>query len=69
MSDNKINKGKQGRIRVAANNPSEVEYLHQQFPGKTHKQIEDAVAACRTGSLACTSTILRSFTEKYRAPL
>lgn len=45
MSDNKTNTGKQDRIRVDANDPSEVEYLHQQFPTKTHEQIKEAIAA------------------------
>ena len=45
MSDNKTNIGKQDRIRVDANDPSEVEYLHQQFPGKTHDEIKKAIAA------------------------
>lgn len=43
MSDNKTNTGQQDRIRVDANDPSEVEYLHQQFPQKTHQQIKDAI--------------------------
>lgn len=45
MSDNKTNTGKQDRIRVDANDPSEVEYLHRQFPNKTHQEIKDAIAA------------------------
>ena len=45
MSDNKSNKGQQDRIRVDANDPSEVEYLHRHFPGKTHQEIKDAIAA------------------------
>ena len=32
-------------IRVDANDPSEVEYLHQQFPQKTHEEIKEAIAA------------------------
>jgi hypothetical protein len=43
MSDNKTNTGQQDRIRVDANDPSEVEYLHSQFPEKTHQQIKDAI--------------------------
>lgn len=45
MSDNKQNTGKQDSIRVDVNDPSEVEYLHQQHPDKTHQQIKDAIAA------------------------
>ena len=45
MSDNKTNLGQQDRIRVDANDPSEVEYLHQQFPNKTHQEIKEAIAA------------------------
>lgn len=43
MSDNKQNIGKQDDIRVDANDPSEVEYLHQQFPDKTHEEIKKAI--------------------------
>ena len=45
MSDNKSNTGKQDRIRVDANDASEVEYLHKQFPNKTHEEIKKAIAA------------------------
>ena len=45
MSDNKSNTGQQDRIRVDANDPSEVEYLHSQFPNKTHQEIKEAIAA------------------------
>ena len=45
MSDNKTNKGKQDDIRVDSNDSSEVEYLHQQFPNKTHDQIKEAIKA------------------------
>ena len=43
MSDNKHNKGKQDDIRVDANDPSEVEYLHRQFPDKSHAEIKEAI--------------------------
>ncbi|SJZ87763.1 DUF3606 domain-containing protein [Sediminibacterium ginsengisoli] len=43
MSDNKQNTGKQDDIRVDLNDPSEVEYLHRQYPHKTHEQIRQAV--------------------------
>jgi Protein of unknown function (DUF3606) len=45
MSDNKTNAGQQDRIRVDAKDPSEVEYLHRQYPNKTHREIKDAIAA------------------------
>jgi hypothetical protein len=45
MSDNKKNTGSQDDIRVDINDPSEVEYIHQQFPNKTHQQIKDAIKA------------------------
>jgi len=45
MADNKQNVGKQDDIRVDINDPSEVEYLHQQFPNKTHEQIKEAIKA------------------------
>lgn len=43
MSDDKRNTGKQDDIRVDANDPSEVEYLHRQFPEKSHQEVKDAV--------------------------
>lgn len=43
MADNKSNIGKQDDIRVDKNDPSEVEYLHQQFPNKSHEEIKQAV--------------------------
>lgn len=43
MSDNKQNTGKQDDIRVDSNDPSEVEHLHRQFPGKTHEEIIRAI--------------------------
>ena len=43
MADDKSKQGKQDDIRVDANDPSEVEYLHRQFPNKTHQQIIDAI--------------------------
>lgn len=45
MSDNKKNVGKQDDIRVDSNDPSEVEYLHRQFPNFTHEQIKEAIKA------------------------
>jgi hypothetical protein len=43
MADDKKNVGKQDDIRVDATDRSEVEYLHQQFPNKTHQEIRDAI--------------------------
>ena len=43
MADNKNQQGTQDDIRVDANDPSEVEYLHQQFPQKTHEEIKQAI--------------------------
>lgn len=43
MSDDKKLTGKQDDIRVDAKDPSEVEYLHQQFPWKTHEEIREAI--------------------------
>jgi len=45
MSDNKQNTGKQDNIRVDLNDPSEVEYLHQQYKNKTHEEIKEAIKA------------------------
>jgi len=43
MSDSKQTTGLQDRIRVDLNDPSEVEYLHSQYPNKTHQEIKDAI--------------------------
>jgi hypothetical protein len=43
MSDNKQNTGKQDDIRVDSNDASEVEYLHSQFPYKSHEEIKKAI--------------------------
>jgi hypothetical protein len=45
MPDNKNKQGTADDIRVDANDPSEVEYLHQQFPNKSHEEIKQAIAA------------------------
>ncbi len=43
MADDKSKTGKQDDMRVDMNDPSEVEYLHRQYPNKTHQQVKDAV--------------------------
>jgi hypothetical protein len=43
MSDDKSKTGKQDDIRVDINDASEVEYLHQQFPNKSHEEIKKAI--------------------------
>jgi Protein of unknown function (DUF3606) len=43
MSDDKNYRGQQDRLRVDANDPSEVEYLHRQFPEKSHEEIKKAI--------------------------
>jgi len=43
MSDNKNNTGQQDRIRIDANDPSEVEYVHSLFPELEHSQVLDAI--------------------------
>ncbi|MBO9563857.1 MAG: DUF3606 domain-containing protein [Niastella sp.] len=45
MADNKQNTGRQDDIRVDSNDPSEVEYLHRQFPDKSHEEIKKAIQA------------------------
>ena len=45
MSDNKKNVGRQDRVRVDANDRSEVEYVHRQFPNMKH---EDVLAAVKS---------------------
>ena len=43
MADDKNKTSMQDRIRVDANDPSEVEYVHQQFPSMSHEQIIEAI--------------------------
>ena len=43
MADNKTNTGKADDMRVDINDPNEVEYLHRQYPGKTHEQVKEAI--------------------------
>jgi hypothetical protein len=43
MADDKRNTGNQDDIRVDINDPSEVEYVHRQFPQKTHEEVVDAI--------------------------
>ena len=43
MSDDKSKTGKQDDIRVDSNDASEVEYLHRQFPDKSHDEIKKAI--------------------------
>ena len=43
MADNKDQTSQQDRIRVDSNDPSEVEYLHKQYPDMSHQQIVDAI--------------------------
>ena len=43
MSDNKNQQGKQDDLRVDANDPNEVEYLHRKFPAKSHEEIRKAI--------------------------
>lgn len=43
MHDNKANVGQADRIRVDASDPSEVEFVHRQFPHLQHQQVLDAI--------------------------
>lgn len=43
MSDDKTNRGRQDGLRVDINDKSEVEYLHTQYPEKSHEQIVDVI--------------------------
>ena len=45
MSDNKQSQDGRDRSRVDINDPSEVEYLHQQYPQLQHQQVVDAIKA------------------------
>jgi hypothetical protein len=43
MADDKRNTGKQDDLRVDSNDPSEVEYLHRQYPNKSHEEVKAAI--------------------------
>jgi hypothetical protein len=43
MSDNKTMTGAQDKKRVDANDKSEVEYVHHQFPHLEHAQVLEAI--------------------------
>ena len=43
MSDNKDSRDGRDRSRVDSNDPSEVEYVHQQFPNLSHEQVVEAI--------------------------
>ena len=43
MADDKSKTGKQDDRLVDINDPSEVEYLHKQYPDKKHSQVIDAI--------------------------
>jgi hypothetical protein len=62
MSDNKNINTQQDRVRVDSNDPSEVEYVHQQFPELEHQQIVDAIEA----SGPFRKDIMEYLKKKYR---
>ena len=43
MSDNKNVRDGRDSSKIDVNDPSEVEYVHQQFPNLKHSQIVDAI--------------------------
>lgn len=43
MPDNKNIRDKRDSSKIDANDPSEVEYVHKQFPGLTHEQVLEAI--------------------------
>ena len=43
MPDNKNIKDRRDSTRIDANDASEVEYVHEQFPNLTHQQVKDAI--------------------------
>ena len=43
MSDNKEIRDNRDSSKIDINDPSEVEYVHQQFPNLRHEQIVEAV--------------------------
>jgi hypothetical protein len=49
MSDSKQNVGQQDRLRVDVNDPSEVEFVHQEYPKLSHAQVLEAI--CEKGPM------------------
>ena len=43
MSDNKNATDMRDRMRVDANDPSEVEYVHSKYPNLQHQQVLEAI--------------------------
>ena len=43
MSDNKDQRDGRDRSKVDANDTSEVEYVHQQFPNLSHEEVLEAI--------------------------
>jgi hypothetical protein len=43
MADSKQNVGQQDRLRIDLNDPSEIEYVHRQFPELKHEQVVEAI--------------------------
>ena len=43
MSDNKFQRDNRDRSRVDANDVSEVEYVHRQFPELSHQEVLQAI--------------------------
>ncbi|MEP6673763.1 MAG: DUF3606 domain-containing protein [Ferruginibacter sp.] len=62
MSDNKNINTQQDRVLVDKNDPSEVEYVHQQFPELEHEQVVEAIAAAGP----VRKDIMEYLKKKYR---
>ncbi|MEO5892957.1 MAG: DUF3606 domain-containing protein [Ferruginibacter sp.] len=45
MSDNKKVTDKRDSVKIDMNDPSEVEYVHQQFPRLKHAQVVEVIKA------------------------
>ncbi len=43
MSDNKNMRDGRDDVKVDSKDPSEVEFVHKQFPNLTHQQVMDAI--------------------------
>jgi hypothetical protein len=43
MSDNKTVRDGRDRAKIDVNDPSEVEFVHKQFPNLSHEQIVEAI--------------------------
>ncbi len=64
MPDDKNKNSYQDRLKVDLNDPSEVEYLHTQFPELEHSQVVDAIKEAGPER----KKIIEHLKKKFRVP-